>query len=78
MAEYLDFYNEKKFCAHCCQYVPYLASIQRSYCALCGNTVNLFSREDWSKFRRAQSKAAAPKRTSILVSKKNKSASKER
>lgn len=75
MSEYLDFYGEKKFCTHCRQYVPYLASVNRSFCAVCGEQVNLFSKEDWQKFRRAGGKV--PKKTSIMVSKKNRSTSAE-
>ena len=49
MSDYLDFYSEKKFCRRCGRYVR---SLSRSYCALCGEAVNLFSKEDWQKFRR--------------------------
>ncbi|MBI3820192.1 MAG: hypothetical protein HY286_15970 [Planctomycetes bacterium] len=69
MSEYLDFYAEKKFCANCHQYVPYLASMSRSYCAICGQQVNLFSKEDWQKFRRGSVKTQ--KKTTFIVSKKS-------
>ncbi|MFN0206762.1 MAG: hypothetical protein ACKVS6_10680 [Planctomycetota bacterium] len=78
MAEFLDFYSEKKFCTTCRQYVPYLASIQRSYCALCGQPVNLFSREDWQKFKTAQNLANPAKKTPVLVSKKTRSVARDR
>ncbi|HKE01460.1 MAG TPA: hypothetical protein VKE69_10655 [Planctomycetota bacterium] len=52
MSDYLDFYSEKKYCRRCGRYVRYLVSLSRSYCALCGESVNLFSKEDWQKFRR--------------------------
>ena len=52
MADFLDFYSEKKFCRHCDRYVRYLVSLTHSYCVACGEPVNLFSREDWRRFRR--------------------------
>lgn len=45
-----DYYSDRKFCAHCNQYVAYLMSVERSYCAECGKEVRLFSKEDWSNF----------------------------
>jgi hypothetical protein len=45
-----DYYSDRKFCSHCNQYMPYLMSIDKSYCAECGNEVRLFSKEDWSSF----------------------------
>ncbi len=45
-----DFYNDRKFCAHCNRYVPYLMSLERSYCADCGQEVRLFSESDWKHF----------------------------
>ncbi|MCZ6598080.1 MAG: hypothetical protein O7B99_10605 [Planctomycetota bacterium] len=45
-----DFYNDKKWCAHCEGYTTYLQSLEHSYCAQCGNKVRLFSEEDWSSF----------------------------
>lgn len=48
--ESTDYYSDRKFCAHCNQYVPYLMSVDKSYCASCGNEVRLFSKEDWSSF----------------------------
>jgi len=46
----LDFYNDKKWCAQCADYVPYLMSIERSFCVACGGEVRLFSKEDWRAF----------------------------
>ncbi len=66
MADYLDFYTEKKHCRHCQRYVPFLTSLNRSYCAVCGEVVNLFSKEDWKKFRRQNAAAATPKKKSFL------------
>ncbi|MEX1025371.1 MAG: hypothetical protein WD226_09860 [Planctomycetota bacterium] len=45
-----DFYNDRKFCESCSEYVPYLQSIEHSYCAACGSQVRLFSSEDWDSF----------------------------
>ncbi|MBL8695671.1 MAG: hypothetical protein JNJ88_16385 [Planctomycetes bacterium] len=69
MADRLDFYNEHKYCPSCREYVRFLASLNRSYCAQCGEVVNLFSKDDWKKFRR---KAAAPEppKKGILASTK--------
>lgn len=66
MVDHLDFYTEKKYCPRCRKYVPYLASLARSFCAKCGQPVNLFSKEDWQKFRRHSMKPA-PKKTSFLT-----------
>jgi predicted amidophosphoribosyltransferase len=63
MVDQFDFYAEKKFCARCRDYVPYLASLSRSYCAVCGNPVNLFSKEDWQSFRKRIAKPEAKKTT---------------
>jgi hypothetical protein len=45
-----DFYNDKKYCQDCGDYVPYLHSIDTSYCAVCGAKVRLFSDNDWESF----------------------------
>lgn len=42
-----SFYSDRKWCAACDAYVPYLMSLDTSYCAECGGEVRLFSREDW-------------------------------
>ncbi len=46
-----DYYNDKKWCPSCEDYVPYLMSIEHSYCTTCGNEVRLFSDEDWGSFQ---------------------------
>ncbi|MEZ6018124.1 MAG: hypothetical protein R3F49_23670 [Planctomycetota bacterium] len=46
----LDFYNDKKWCASCANYVPYLMSIEHSFCITCGAEVRLFSEDDWRSF----------------------------
>ncbi len=46
-----NYYNDKKWCPACEAYVPYLMSIEHSYCTGCGSEVRLFSDEDWSEFQ---------------------------
>ena len=48
--EYGDFYDDRKFCEACNQYVPYLISMDHSYCVQCGGVVRLFSEGDWEVF----------------------------
>ena len=45
-----DFYNDRKYCHECDEYVPYLRSMEHSYCVQCGTEVRLFSRDDWERF----------------------------
>ena len=45
-----DFYGERKWCERCKNYVRYLMSVDRSYCAQCGNRVRLFNRDDARHF----------------------------
>jgi hypothetical protein len=45
-----DYYSDLKYCAHCEKYVPYLMSLDHSYCAQCGENVRLFSKQDWESF----------------------------
>jgi hypothetical protein len=47
-----DYYSDRKFCSTCNDYVPYLMSLEHSYCASCGQEVRLFSKEDWGNFNR--------------------------
>ena len=49
----LDYYSDRKYCSQCDSYVPYLMSVELSYCARCGNEVRLFSKEDWTAFNNA-------------------------
>ena len=51
--ETTDFYNDRKYCASCAEYVPYLMSLEHSYCAICGCQVRLFSKTDWDQFHEA-------------------------
>jgi hypothetical protein len=48
--EQLDYYSDRKFCTTCNAYVPYLMSVDKSYCAQCGQEVRLFSQQDWTAF----------------------------
>lgn len=50
--EHPDYYNDRKWCHCCSQYVTYLMSLEHSYCAVCGNRVKLFSDEDWATFHK--------------------------
>jgi hypothetical protein len=50
MMEPTDFYSDRKYCQGCATYVPYLQSLDRSYCAVCGCQVQLFSQADWTAF----------------------------
>ncbi len=58
--EHLDFYSDRKFCSHCEKYVPYLMSVDSSYCSDCGNEVRLFSESDWKAFNESMA-ARKPK-----------------
>ena len=63
----LDYYSDRKFCTSCAAYVPYLMSVDRSYCAQCGAPVKLFSTEDWATFNdklaeRRENKGGRPRR----------------
>ena len=55
-----DFYNDRKYCENCCQYVSYLQSMEHSYCVQCGEAVRLFSTDDWETFN-ASLKERRPK-----------------
>ena len=45
-----DFYDDRKFCPVCQDYVSYLQSMEHSYCVQCGQQVRLFSDADWDQF----------------------------
>ncbi len=62
-----DYYSDRKFCTACDCYVPYLMSVDRSYCAQCGKPVRLFSQQDWATFNekmaeRKENKGGRPRR----------------
>jgi len=56
----MDYYSDRKFCTGCNEYVPYLMSVEHSYCAQCGQEVRLFSDADWAAFNEAM-QARRPK-----------------
>ena len=58
--EFGDFYDDRKFCTACNDYVPYLMSMDHSYCVECGGQVRLFSKADWAEFNESM-KSARPK-----------------
>lgn len=45
-----DFYSDRKWCPACDGYVPYLMSLDTSFCVECGGEVRLFSEKDWQAF----------------------------
>jgi len=49
----LDYYQDKKWCPTCEDYVTYLMSVEHSFCVECGGEVRLFSKEDWDSFHEA-------------------------
>lgn len=57
----LDYYSDRKFCPTCNAYVPYLMSVDKSYCAQCGQDVRLFSEQDWTAFNASMQEKRAGK-----------------
>jgi hypothetical protein len=53
MMEPIDYYSDRKYCPQCATYVPFLRSVEHSYCATCGSRVRLFSQADWEAFNEA-------------------------
>jgi len=53
MLDHSDYYSDHKYCHECEAYVPYLMSLEHSYCAQCGSRVRLFSESDWEAFHAA-------------------------
>ena len=49
--EHSDYYNDRKYCESCGEYVTYLQGMEHSYCTQCGQQVRLFSGEDWEAFQ---------------------------
>lgn len=45
-----NYYDDRKFCPECEDYVAYLISMEHSYCVTCGGIVRLFSDQDWDTF----------------------------
>lgn len=46
----VNYYNSKKYCPSCREYVRYLQSIDESFCVACGSKVRLFSTADKKAF----------------------------
>ncbi|MAW60862.1 MAG: hypothetical protein CMJ94_08515 [Planctomycetes bacterium] len=46
----VHYYNAKKYCPSCRDYVRYLQSIDSSFCVECGSKVRLFSTADKKAF----------------------------
>ena len=61
-----DFYNDKKYCEHCDDYVNYLMGLEHSFCVSCGERVRLFSKQDWESFHetlaRGRQKGGRPRK----------------
>jgi hypothetical protein len=58
--DHFDYYSDRKYCTHCQKYVPYLMSVDQSFCAECGAEVRLFSESDWRAFNESMA-ARRPK-----------------
>ncbi len=48
-----DFFQDKKYCPRCADYVRYLQSVDASFCVACGAKVRLFSAADKRAFLRS-------------------------
>jgi len=48
-----DFFQDKKYCPRCHDYVRYLQSVDASFCVECGAKVRLFSAADKRAFLRS-------------------------
>lgn len=46
----VHYYNSKKYCPSCREYVRFLQSIDESFCVECGSKVQLFSTKDKKAF----------------------------
>lgn len=61
-----SYYDDKKWCPACQDYVNYLMSVEHSFCVSCGGEVRLFSKEDWENFNESlqsrKPKGGRPKR----------------
>lgn len=68
--EIIDYYNEKKWCESCTDYVSFLMSVERSYCVNCGSPVRLFSKQDLKAFTEGmqREKGGGPRRRSMKAS----------
>ncbi len=48
-----DFYDDRRFCRSCKQYVSYLFSMENSYCVQCGSPVQLMSDQHLTDFQQS-------------------------
>ena len=48
-----DYENDRRWCAACAAYVPYLLSPSNAWCTRCGRPVTLFSDPDQARFERS-------------------------
>jgi hypothetical protein len=48
--DHANYYNDRKYCDGCQDYVAYLMGLEESYCVECGGQVRLFSPKDWEQF----------------------------
>lgn len=46
----VNYYNSKKYCPSCREYVRFLQSLDESFCVACGSKVRLFSTADKQAF----------------------------
>ncbi len=57
-----NYYEERKYCPCCNDYVRYLMNLFASYCVQCGGKVHLFSKSDHALFMRSLVANKAPVR----------------
>ena len=58
-----DFYQDKKYCPRCHEYVRYLQSLDSSFCVECGAKVRLFSSADKRAFQKSLKSGRKPRQT---------------
>jgi hypothetical protein len=58
-----SFYNDRKFCPCCQEYVSYLTSPVQSYCVQCAGEVRIMSPEDWAAFNHQRASAPARRKS---------------
>ena len=57
-----DYYDDRRYCPQCRDYVRYLSSPERTYCVECGGVARLFSGEDQLRFRKSVKHGNGPLR----------------
>jgi ribosomal protein L33 len=58
-----DFFQDKKYCPRCRDYVRYLQSLDSSFCVECGAKVRLFSSADKRAFLKSLKNSRKPRQT---------------